>query len=84
MLGYDPKDILPPKHGKSPYELLSDNTVDPPSLLSAYGFQGGLAALGGMLQLVKNWHLRRPLIAGKISLDFQLKCLCFEKNYCLF
>lgn len=65
MFQYDPKDIPPPKFGKTPLELLSDQTVDPPSLSSAYGWQVGCGFLGSLCQYMTNWVYRRPRWAGK-------------------
>lgn len=66
FLSYDPKDIPPPKFGKTAYELLTDPVSDPPSLASAYGFQFAAGLVGSLAHLVKNWTYRRPLIAGMI------------------
>lgn len=64
LLSYDPKDIPPPKFGKTALELLNDPVADPPSLSSAYGFQFASGVIGGCVQLVTNWTYRRPLFAG--------------------
>lgn len=65
LFQYDPKDIPPPKFGKSPYELLTDKTVDPPSLSSKYGWQFGCGSLASLCQFMTNWAYRRPRYAGK-------------------
>lgn len=68
LLSYDPKDIPPPKFGKTALELLTDPVADPPSLASAYGIQFAGGLIGAGVQLIRNWTYRRPLIAGKISI----------------
>lgn len=68
LLSYDPKDIPPPKFGKTALELLTDPVADPPSLASAYGIQFAGGLIGASVQLIRNWTYRRPLIAGKISI----------------
>lgn len=64
MFQYDPKDIPPPKFGKSPIELLSDQTIDPPSLSSKYGWPVGCGFMASMCQYMNNWAHRRPRWAG--------------------
>lgn len=70
-LGHDPKDVPPPKFGKAPMELLTDKTVDPPSLGSTYGFQTAMGMLGAGAHGTTNWVYKRPAIAGN-STKFQL------------
>lgn len=65
-MGYFNQNPLPPKFGKTPLELLSEKTVDPPSLASAWGFQTGMGLLGAGCHLCKNWIYRRPFISGNL------------------
>lgn len=65
FLRYDPKDVPPPKFGKTALELLDQKTVDPPSLGSAYGFQLGCGLMAAGAHFTKNWIYRRPWIAGE-------------------
>lgn len=69
FLSYDPKDIPPPRFGKSAYELLTDPAGDPPSLASGYGIQFAVGLTGAAVQLLTNWTYRRPLISGMISFN---------------
>lgn len=64
FLAYNPKDVAPPKFGKTALELLDEKTVDPPSLGSEYGFQLGCGLMGAGAHVTKNWIYRRPFIAG--------------------
>lgn len=77
LFQYDPKDIPPPKFGKSPLELLTDKTVDPPSLSSEYGWPVGCGFLASVCQYMTNWAYRRPRWAGKYC-QFILNVCVFQ------
>lgn len=64
---YDPKDIPAPKFGKTPLELLSDKSVDPPSLSSKYGWHFGCGVMAATMQFMTNWAYHRPRWAGKTN-----------------
>lgn len=70
LFSYDPKDIPPPKFGKTALELLSDKTTDPHSLSSKYGWQVGIGFLASLAQYMHNWAYNRPAYAGKNQKSF--------------
>lgn len=63
----DAKYVPEPKFGKTALELLDARFAEPPSVSSKYGIQFSCGLLGGLVQVLKNWSYRRPLIAGKLN-----------------
>lgn len=68
------KDVVYPKFGKSPLELLDPKNAVPKSLSEKYGLQVFGGVVGGFAHLLRNIATKRPPIAGKISKQITFLC----------
>lgn len=76
---YNQKDVPMPRAGKTPLELLDAKDDEPLSIFNVYGARicGGLIA--STFQAGKNWANRRPIFAGKLSIETILYSTSVER-----